>query len=76
MMTDKEIESAEIRALRNAQTSEVDLTKCSVYVTEAPCLDCTDAILKVGIRVVVHGGDPKSDDNIKDMIYKAKACFQ
>ena len=64
---------AEIHALSNAQRSLVDLTKCSLYTTGCPCRECTEAILRAGIRVIVHGDTPT--ESVKDMIYDAKACF-
>ena len=65
---------AAMQAIHNAMQSRLDLTKCSLYVTEAPCFKCTEAILRAGIRVVVHGGNLEA--KVEEMIYEAKACFQ
>ena len=42
-------------AILNAKGYRVDLTRCSLYTTHPPCLNCTQAILQAGIRVVVYG---------------------
>jgi dCMP deaminase len=64
----------EICAVSRAQRSQVDLTKCILYTTKSPCLECTKVILQAGIRVVVHGeGYP---EEIKDLVYQTKACFK
>ena len=65
-------------ALLNAKGSTVDLTKCSLYTTKPPCLDCTQAILQTGIRVVVYGDVQEQglDKDVYDLVYQAKACFQ
>ena len=65
---------AAMQAIHNAMQSRVDLTKCSLYVTEVPCPNCIEAILRAGIRVVVHRDSLKPED--KERIYEAKACFQ
>ena len=44
---------AEMHAVFNAQKSSVDMTKCTLYTTHHPCLECTKVILQAGIRVVV-----------------------
>jgi dCMP deaminase len=69
---------AELKALLNAQDSRVDLTKCSLYTTKPPCFDCTQAILNAGIRVVVYGNVGKEglEEDVEDLVYKAKACFK
>ena len=61
----------------------VDLTKCSLYTTGFPDLECTDIILQAGIKVVVHGEEipetmkiPEDVDNVKERIFEAKACFK
>ena len=66
---------AELKALLNAKDSRVDLTKCSLYTTKPPCFDCTQAILNAGIRVVVYGKEGLEED-VEDLVYKAKACFK
>ena len=70
---------AELCALHNAKKrSRVDLTKCSLYTTEHPCLKCTVAILKAGIRIVVYGDvqNKHLEDDIERKVYQAKACFK
>ena len=58
----------------NAKKSQVDLTTCSLYTTNYPCAHCIMAILRCGIRVVVHGGE--KDKYTKEMVNQAKACFK
>jgi deoxycytidylate deaminase len=65
---------AELHALMNAKKSQVDLTTCSLYTTNYPCAHCIMAILRCGIRVVVHGGE--KDKSTKGMVNHAKACFK
>ena len=59
-------------AVSHAHRSQVDLTKCILYTTKSPCLECTKIILQAGIRVVVHGRDFK----FPDLVYQTKACFK
>ena len=56
----------------------VDLTKCSLYTTGFPDLECTDIILQAGIKVVVHGEEIPENMKvaIEDRIFKTKACFK
>ena len=61
-------------AVSRAHRSRVDLTKCILYTTKSPCLECTKVILQAGIRVVVHGGD--IPEETKDLVYQTKACFK
>ncbi|CAI8054390.1 Deoxycytidylate deaminase, partial [Geodia barretti] len=67
---------AELSALLNAKVSGVDLTKCSLYTTKPPCLNCTQAILEAGIRVMVYGPKGVLDPGVCALIYGAKACFK
>ena len=46
---------AEKHAISNAQKSLVDLSKCTLYTTLRPCLECTKITLQAGIRVVIWG---------------------
>ena len=64
------------QALSNAKQCGVDLTKCTLYTTGFPDLECTDLILQAGIKVVVHGEIPEDVDNVKERIFEAKACFK
>ena len=71
---------AERCAISNAYRYQADLTKCILYTTHRPCLECTKVILQAGIRIVIWG---RNDDqmqetdkgNIDDMVYRAKICF-
>ncbi|CAI8054395.1 Deoxycytidylate deaminase [Geodia barretti] len=72
----KEDIHAELSALLNAKVSGVDLTKCSLYTTKPPCLNCTQAILEAGIRVMVYGPKGVLDPGVCALIYGAKACFK
>ena len=64
-------------AVSRAHRSRVDLTKCILYTTKSPCLECTKVILQAGIRVVVYGGDfSVHKKKIEDLVYQAKACFK
>ena len=64
-------------AVFNAQKSSVDMTKCILYTTHHPCLECTKVILQAGIRAVVWGKDRKKYVEVtRDMVYRAKACFK
>jgi dCMP deaminase len=48
-------EHAERNAIYNAARTGVPLMGCTIYVTHIPCMDCTRAIVQVGIeRVVVN----------------------
>ena len=68
---------AEMRAVFNAQKSSVDMTKCTLYTTHHPCLECTKVILQAGIRVVVWGNERGNNAEVtNDMVYRAKACFK
>ena len=68
---------AEMSAVFNAQKSSVDMTKCTLYTTHHPCLDCTKVILQAGIRVVVWRNDKEENaERTRDMVYRAKACFK
>ena len=61
-------------AISNARHCQVDLTKCTLYTTHCPCLDCTKAILQAGIRVVVWGDGEMEDMDVEidNLIYRAK----
>ena len=70
-------------AISRAHRSRVDLTKCILYTTKYPCLECTKFILQAGIRDVVHGEKfsedvPEKDntENIKQLVRQTKACFR
>ena len=67
-----------LSALLSAKGSRVNLTKCSLYTTKPPYLDCTQAILQTGIRVVVYGDVEEQglDKDVYDLVYQAKACFK
>ena len=67
---------AELTALHNAQQSRVDLTKCSVYVTRPPCLQCTKVILQTGISIVIYGRKGQLTEEVKQVVYDKKACFK
>ena len=54
----------------------VDLTKCSLYTTGFPDLECTDIILQAGIKVVVHGEKIPETMKVEDRIFRTKACFK
>jgi dCMP deaminase len=48
-------EHAERNAIYNSARKGVSLSDCTLYVTIAPCMDCTRAIVQVGInKVVIH----------------------
>ena len=63
-------------AVFRAHQSRVDLTKCILYTTKSPCLECTKVILQAGIRVVVHGEKFPKENSIEDLVYQTKACFK
>jgi deoxycytidylate deaminase len=70
---------AELNALLNAKLSRgVDLKKCSLYTTDPPCLPCTVAVLKAGVRVVVYGDRDKQGlrKDVHHLVYREKACFK
>jgi deoxycytidylate deaminase len=70
---------AELHALQNARRTDADLTKCHLYTTRRPCVDCTKAVIQAGIRVVVYRGSPKHEDGEgleKEVKDEAKACFK
>ena len=70
---------AELNALLNAKLCRgVDLKKCSLYTTDPPCLACTVAILKAGLRVMVYGDRDKQGltKDVHHLVYREKACFK
>ena len=67
-------ECPEKYAVFHAHQSRVDLTKCTLYTTKSPCLQCTKIILQAGIRVVVHGKG--LSDDVEQLVYQAKTCFK
>ena len=53
----------------------LDLTKCALYTTGYPCVRCTEAVVKAGIKVIVYGRENNIPDTEK-LIYKEKIFFQ
>ena len=66
---------AEKNAIFNAYQSMTDLTKCMLYTSHHPCVECTKVILQTGIRVIVWGKVKNINSDIDEMVYQTKACF-
>ena len=63
---------AEGYAISSAYRFRADLTKCTLYTTKYPCIECTKVIVQAGIKVVVCGEKKDQED---DIVYRSKSCF-
>lgn len=55
---------AEIRAISSAAQRGVSLKDCRVYVTLLPCIQCMQALLLSGIRVIIYDATYEREEKV------------
>ncbi|MBT4768982.1 MAG: dCMP deaminase family protein [Rhodospirillaceae bacterium] len=59
-------EHAERNAIYNAARVGMALKGCTIYVTHIPCVDCTRAIIQVGMRQIIVDESCLADGGFKE----------
>ena len=58
---------AELNAIISGFRRLADMSSCTLYVSDAPCVDCCPLISQSGLKNVVWGRDYRGSDHVKEL---------